>query len=75
MAGGGTSFAPSLALIALAAVGAHVARLAASMLEPLLDPATARDDDDDDDGPLTLDAYAALLENQLACDENLADNI
>ena len=52
-----------------------VARLAASMLEPLLDPATARDDDDDDDGPLTLDAYAALLENQLACDENLADNI
>ena len=44
------------------------------MLEPLLDPATARDDDDDEE-PLTLDAYAALLENQLACDENLADNI
>ena len=34
MAGGGTSFAPSLTLVALAAVGAHVARLAASRDSP-----------------------------------------
>ena len=55
-----------------------LARLAIDMLDPLLAPddgGAGAGDDSDDEEPVTLEIYAGLLENQLDCDENLADDL
>ena len=55
-----------------------LARLAIDMLDPLLAPddgGAGAGDDSDDEEPMTLENYAGLLENQLDCDENLADDL